>query len=176
MPERKDVAGFLTLIHTWWTVVNSGKRFHPNQLGNAIIKGDRKTEFMRELALWFESWSNTPKFCLSKQTCNALIRTLRAQACLIEDLFDEGYEFVCPRKFQSDPLERRFGQYRQMSGGRFLVSLREVNDSERILQCRALLKGDITFWENTSLATELSPSADMDALFQTVEKMMLIRQ
>ena len=55
MPERKDAAGFLTLIHTWWTVVNSGKRFHPNQLGNAIIKEDRKTEFMRELALWFES-------------------------------------------------------------------------------------------------------------------------
>ena len=57
-----------------------------------------------------------------------------------------------------------------MSGGRFLVSLREVNDSERILQCRALLKADITFWENTSLATELSPTADMDALFSTVEK------
>ena len=89
MPERKDVAGFLTLIHTWWTVVNSGKRFHPNQLGNAIIKEDRKTEFMRELALWFKSWSNTPKFCLSKQICNALIRTLRAQACLIiEDLLN----------------------------------------------------------------------------------------
>ena len=57
-----------------------------------------------------------------------------------------------------------------MSGGRFLVSLREVNDSERILQCRALLKADITFWEEPSLAPESSSSVDIDALFSTVEK------
>ena len=34
-------------------------------------------------------------------------------------------------RFQSDPIKRRFSQYRQMSGGRFLVSLREVTNSER---------------------------------------------
>ena len=34
-----------------------------------------------------------------------------------------------------------------MSGGRFLVSLREVLNSERILKCRSLIKEDINFWE-----------------------------
>ena len=71
-------------------------------------------------------------FCLTKQTFDALIRTLRAQASLVEDLLLEGYDFVVPRRFQSDPLEKRFSRYRQMSGGRFLVSLREVLLSERI--------------------------------------------
>ena len=49
-------------------------------------------------------------------------------------------------RFQSDPIERRFSQYRQMSGGRFLVRLREVMHSERILACRSLIKEDINFW------------------------------
>ena len=35
-------------------------------------------------------------------------------------------------RFQTDPLERRFSQYRQMNGGRFLVSLKEVMRSESI--------------------------------------------
>ena len=34
-----------------------------------------------------------------------------------------------------------------MSGGRFLVSLREVLNSERILSCRSLIKENINFWE-----------------------------
>ena len=52
-------------------------------------------------------------------------------------------EYVILRKLQRDPLEKRFLQYRQMSGVRFLVSLREVLNSERILQCRSLLKENV---------------------------------
>ena len=43
-------------------------------------------------------------------------------------------------RLQSDPVERRFCQYRQMSGGRFLDNLREVLNSKRILRCRSLIK------------------------------------
>ena len=82
---------------------------------------------------WIQSWTNekipgSEKFTLSPQTSAALIRTLRAQAQLIDDLLDDGYEFVLTARFQSDPQERRFGQYRQMSGGRFLVSLKDTED------------------------------------------------
>ena len=34
-----------------------------------------------------------------------------------------------------------------MSGERFLVILREVLNSERILSCRSLIKENINFWE-----------------------------
>ena len=72
---------------------------------------------------------------------------MRAQAALIDELLDtEQYSYFIPRKLQSDPLENRFSQYRQMSGGRFLVSLVEVNHFERILSCRALLKENVDFW------------------------------
>ena len=50
-------------------------------------------------------------------------------------------------RLQSDPVERRFSQYRQMSGSRFLDNLREVLNSERILRCRSLIKENTNFWE-----------------------------
>ena len=64
---------------------------------------------------------------------------LRGQAILTDKLLEEGYLYLLLGRFQSDPLERRFSQYRQMSGRRFLVSLQEVLNSERILACRSLI-------------------------------------
>ena len=85
------------------------------------------------LADCVENWKESPAFTLTSQTSSAFIVTLRAQAHLIAELLEEGYSFVLTRRLQSDPIERRFSQYRQMSGGRFLVSLREVLNSESIL-------------------------------------------
>ena len=104
-----------------------------------------KPKFLRKMADWIEQWTNqkvpkSQKFTLSPQTSKALIRTLRCQAQLIEELLEDGYEYVLTARFQSDPLERRFGQYRQMSGGRFLVSLKDTVHSEKILKIKSLLK------------------------------------
>ena len=61
---------------------------------------------------------------------------------LLKDLLLEDYDFILTGRFQSDPIERRFSQYSQLSGGRFLVSLREVQNSERILACHSLVMED----------------------------------
>ena len=50
-------------------------------------------------------------------------------------------------RLQSDTVERRFSQYREMSGSRFLDNLREVLSSKRILRCRSLIKENPNFWE-----------------------------
>lgn len=155
-PHRKDVKNFLLLIHTWWTISNSNNRYSSDPLGNAITESDGKLNFLIKFSEWIEKWSECPNFCLSKQTANALIITMRSHAMLIKDLLAEGYEFVMTRRLQSDPVEHRFSQYRQMSGGRFLVSLREVQSSERILASRSLLKIGIDSWNfgNTSEGAE----------------------
>ena len=147
-PDRLDAAQFLRLIHTWWITSNSKARYHHNKLGNAAVPNDQKPQFLRAFANWLAEWKcsaipNCEKFQLSKQTSDAMIQTLRCHASLIEDLLNSGsYEFICTAKFQSDPIERRFSQYRQMSGGRFLVALKEVNSSEKILKIKALLKSN----------------------------------
>ena len=54
---------------------------------------------------------------------------------LIDELLNDGYDYILTALLQSNPIERRFSQYRQISGGRFLVSLREVRHTERTLSC-----------------------------------------
>ena len=68
---------------------------------------------------------------------------------------DENYSYVLTARFQSDPLERHFTKYRQMSGGRFLVALREVRSSVKIIQMKTLAKEGIQFWE-----LDLQPNGD----------------
>ena len=55
----------------------------------------------------------------------------------------DGFKFVLTARFQSDAIERRFGQYCQMRGGRFLVGLKDVIWSERILKIKSLVKESI---------------------------------
>ena len=116
---------------------------------SAIVEGDGKLLFLISLADWFSAWSETRTgLCLSKQTFQGLIKTLCAQAQLMTELLQKGYLYVIPAKLQTDPLEKRFSQYRQMSGGNFLVSLREVLQSEKTLLCKTLLKEDVTVLED----------------------------
>ena len=125
-------------------------------MGHAAKKGDGKPEFCRAIANRIEDWCNESvpyfeQFTLSLSTSKAMIRTLRCQACLIEDLFADGYDFILTARFQSDPLERRFGQYRQMSGGRFLVGLKDTIISEKIIKIKRLLKEGIDIDEEVKV-------------------------
>ena len=152
-PQRNDAIDFLKVIHSWWTISNSKTKYNThNKLGNASIIGDNKPEFFKKLADWLTLWQESQlpgsqKFTLTKQTSSALITTLQCTAALIEDLLNEEFQYVLTARFQSDPLERRFSLYRQMSGGRFLVSLIEVINSEKILSLKSLLKANINFSE-----------------------------
>ena len=108
-------------------------------------------------------------FCLSKQTFGALITTLRSQAALIKGLLNKNYHYVLPARFQSYQLEKRICQYRQMSGGNFLVCLKEVQDTEKTLICQSLLKEQIDLWEKgLSSKVDITPQM-MDILKEKVE-------
>ena len=96
--------------------------------------------------------SNHLNNSLSLSTAKALIRTLRCQASLTEDLFDDRYDFILTARFQSDPLERRFDQYRQMSGGRFLVDLKDTICSEKFPKIKSLLKENIDIDEQIKIS------------------------
>ena len=71
--------------------------------------------------------------------------TLKCIATLIEDLPQECYAYVLKARFQTEPLERQFSKYRQMSGGRFLVGLREATNNKQILALKPPLKESISF-------------------------------
>ena len=57
------------------------------------------------------------------------MRTIKCYASLIKGFLAEEYDFIIAFRFQSHPLERWFGQSRQISGGSFLVGLREAREN-----------------------------------------------
>ena len=68
-----------------------------------------------------------------------------------------------------DPVGRRLSQYRQMSGGRFLVSLREVRNTERILSCRSLINNNINFWKEDLQ----QPERNEDESYEMIDEILL---
>ena len=50
------------------------------------------------------------------------------------------FDFVLLGCFQTDNLESRFGQYRQMYGGNRLISVQKLTESEKKLKIKSLLK------------------------------------
>ena len=135
-------------------VVNSKERFHPIIVGNAQVPGDGKIEFLRIMGDWLIKWRDSSNLGLSKQTFNAFICTNQAIADLTTDLFNDGYQYVHTGRIQTDPLERRFSQYRQMSGGRSLVSLNEIHRSETIIKLKTYLEKNIELTTITSAITD----------------------
>ena len=122
---RSDLSGFLTLINICWPISNLKQRYNPKVLENVIIFLQTFTDFYKIFPDWIDHWCASPSFKLTCQTKLALVTTLQAQADLTDELIDNEYEFVRTARFQSDPIESHFSQYQQMSGGRFLVSLRK---------------------------------------------------
>ena len=117
------------------------------------------------MAAWLKRWDNSKiqnceRFSVSAQTSSVLQRTLLCQASLIEDLLSDGFKFVLTARFQSDAIERRFGQYRQMSGGRYLVGLKDVIWSGIILKIKRLVK------ESIDIKDDIKVTENEDAIQQ----------
>ena len=100
-----------------------------------------KKKFLRKFANWLED-------CQSLQSKNSQKFTLNKQTSL----------------FQTDCLEMRFSKYRQISGGRFLFGLREMQLSERILSTISLLKASVNIWDEN-----ISSGADDESIWSGFE-------
>ena len=78
---------------------------------------------------------------LSSETYTALRHTsLTLIQCASHLLNELEFEYVLLSKFQTDPLEKRFGLYRRMSGCNYNVSISQVMESEKKLKILNALK------------------------------------
>ena len=132
-PEKSDAACLLSAFQKVFVICNAKTQYNTsNMFGNAIFCSDSKPEFLLSFATWIEQWSTSQNFSITKQTSQALITTLKDTSCSLSEVFNEGYKYFLTVRFQSNPFERQFCEYRQMSGERFLVNLREVINSENL--------------------------------------------
>ena len=83
----------------------------------------------------------------------------------IDELLNDGYDFVLTARLQSDAIEPRFSQYRQISGGRFSVSLREILNTE--IKNNSLIKKDRYFWKD-----DLQPESNEDESYEMIDEIL----
>ena len=59
---------------------------------------------------------------------------------MIEDLSNKGYGSLLTARSQGNLLERRLGQFRQTSSGRFSVGLKSIKYCRKVLKYKAYYK------------------------------------
>ena len=89
------------------------------------------------------------------------------QKYLVNYLIDErGFKYVILGQISSDPIEKTFGKYRQMSGGNYYISERQVLCSEKKLKIISLVKQwDISIMKDLSVDLSADVNVRIQLLF-----------
>lgn len=96
---------------------------------------------MRETSKFLTAWKESKKPGLTPETFTACILTCDALAGIADHLITKhSFSYVLLGKLQSDPLEGRFGVYRQLNGASYFVSIRQVLLAEKKLRVLNLLQ------------------------------------
>ena len=145
-----DTALFIRLITAWWRVVNvkhpgKGRRLRDSLTMPILQTTEYRLEFFELLSQWLKDWEamikvNGGQGGLTSQTFRSLTPTTTtiphlARYCL--NKLDINY--ILLGKVQTDNLEKRFGEYRQLSGGNYNISVQQVLESEKKLRISSLL-------------------------------------
>lgn len=141
-----DTATFLRLIRRYWNTVNvktPSKGIHKRDDSSMPVTATNQepVKFWKDFLAWLVEWEQERKRSLTRETFFALKQTTGALIELANYLLQrKGFTFVLSGAVQSDPLERRFSWYRQLSGGNFYVSVRQVLEAEKAIRMRSLVK------------------------------------
>lgn len=89
-------------------------------------------QFIREAIKIFTTWKDSGNAGLTNETFLACIQSFKAIVEITEYLVtNHRFLYVLPGKFSSDPLEGRFGWYRQVNGANFFMSVKQVFEAEK---------------------------------------------
>jgi hypothetical protein len=153
--NAKNLSVFIEIILKWWNIVNvkspyKGKELRLNECNPIEFISDSNIAFLKNFHKWLSSWENMDGQGLktnqrlgklSIETSFSLRHTVNAHIDLCEYLLkDLKLSYVLLGKFQTDPLERKFSQYRQMSGGNYNISVSQVLESDKKLKIVNYLK------------------------------------
>ena len=179
-----DTTEFLQQIRLWWDMANVknpsiGIRKRQESKKAVTISKLDTIIFMDEFLLWLKAWEEMNKDEKAKQkksltphTMLAIQQTTRALADVASDLLENhNFEFVLLGLLQSDPIEKRFGWYRQLSGANFFVSVKQILEAEKSIRLRSLVKfSGCSMVEVACLETEAKIEDEKDVL-ENVEEL-----
>ena len=79
----------------------------------------------------FVKWKESGTAGLTNETFTACIQTMNA----LPELVKHGFSFVLFEKFMSDSIEGQFEWYRQVNGGNFYMSVKQVLQAVWLFPC-----------------------------------------
>lgn len=143
-----DTKRFIEIIFKLWKMLNVKHPFKGRNTRDASSDpirhvDDQQLMYFDRIVKWLDRWD---KFglktgILTKETFKALRHTVKTLIDLSKYLLtDLQFKYVLTGKFQTDPLEYRFSQYRRLAGTNYHVSVREIMESEKKLKLISLLK------------------------------------
>ncbi|XP_040575184.1 uncharacterized protein [Lepeophtheirus salmonis] len=148
----KETGQVMGTLKRFWNCVNLNSNSLYIQKNDDSLKPISVNEreqiiFLVKFAEWIKGWEEYSKKSgggLSPETFHAAYQTSIGLAHLVTYLLDEkNVEFVFLCKINSDPIEKRFGWYRQLSGGNYYISCRQFFEAEKIIRVSLLLKSKI---------------------------------
>ena len=95
-----------------------------------------------EASNFVRKWYDSGKNCaLTAETTLAIELTFKSVALLAQHLIEsQRMDCVLLGKFGSDPLEKRFGWFRQLSGANFYISVKQLLEAEKKIRILGLIK------------------------------------
>ena len=79
------------------------------------------------------------KMKISHETLTALIHSTKTLIDLSDYLLQSvHFDYILTGKINSDPLEKRFGWYRQLAGANYLLSVRQFLEGEKKIRVKML--------------------------------------
>jgi len=175
LPEWKGTCRFLKIVLQWWQIVNVKNPctgIHKrNEFQKPItIFDDANLCYLKQFNDWLLTWEaqlESKKEGLSAQTFLALKQTNSAlMAAANYFLKEKNFNFLLLGQFQTDPLEERFGWYRQMSGANYFISVRQLLEAEKSIRLQSLAKfSGLTFSEIKATYSEVALNADKKTKF-----------
>ena len=98
-------------------------------------------QYLEEAKHIFDEWKQSGLSGLTSETFLACTQTIGAIPELVKYLnAQHQIDCVLPGKLLSDPIEGRFGWYRQVHGGNFYVSVKQILLAEKKIRCLSLLE------------------------------------
>jgi len=145
---------FISTISQLWKICNvkhalRGQRLNDPYCEPIMGLDDSKLQWLKSFHEWLCAWEgqniSQRQGILSRETMFALKHTVISMVSLCEYLLttpvgSQQMKYVLLGKFQTDNLEFRFGQYRQMSGANYNVSVTQVMESEKKLKILSVMK------------------------------------
>lgn len=136
---------FVELISLWWKIVNVKRTLTDIRKRDPFCAPITSMEcqsvnFLKRFASFLDAWSQDGFVSLSDMTMSAMKLTMTSLLNLIQYLLSlPSFQFILLGKFQSDVIESRFGEYRQLGGSRYHVTASCVLQAEKKIRLQYLV-------------------------------------